>query len=123
MKCTGVLGCIYFSLKTEYNIINMKKSKEKIKNKEIIKTTMDKNIDKSNLKQANKIRMIINKEYKLIDLKNRKILVITVVEDEDKNISENKIPASSPIAQALVDKKVGDIIETKYSRYKILKLK
>ena len=54
---------------------------------------------------------ILNK----IKIKNKKtnvILEYTIVSETEANLKEGKLAVSSPIAMALIGKKVGDIVET-----------
>ena len=53
---------------------------------------------------------ILNK-VKIKNVKNNMVMTYTLVSDSEANIKEGKIAISTPIAQGLLGKKVGDIAE------------
>ena len=55
---------------------------------------------------------ILNK-VKIKNTKNNAIMTYTLVSDSEANLKEGKIAVSTPIAQGLMGKKVGDIVEIK----------
>ena len=55
---------------------------------------------------------ILNK-VKIKNIQNNTVMTYTLVADSEANLKENKIAVSTPIAQGLVGKKVGDIAEIK----------
>ncbi len=55
---------------------------------------------------------IMNK-VKIKNLQNKSVMTYTLVSDSEANLKENKIAVSTPIAQGLMGKKVGDIAEIK----------
>ena len=52
---------------------------------------------------------ILNK----VKIKNNAVMTYTLVSDSEANLKEGKIAVSTPIAQGLMGKKVGDIVEIK----------
>ena len=55
---------------------------------------------------------ILNK-VKIKNLANGAVMTYTLVSDSEANLKENKIAISTPIAQGLMGRKVGDIAEIK----------
>jgi len=55
---------------------------------------------------------ILNK-VKIKNVQNNAVMTYTLVADSEANLKENKIAISTPIAQGLMGKKVGDIVEIK----------
>ena len=55
---------------------------------------------------------ILNK-VKIKNVKNKAVMTYTLVSDTEANLKEGKIAISTPIAQGLLGKKVGDIAEIK----------
>lgn len=55
---------------------------------------------------------IMNK-VKIRNTKNNMVMTYTLVSEIEANLKENKIAVSTPIAQGLMGKKVGDIAEIK----------
>ena len=55
---------------------------------------------------------ILNK-VKIKNTKNNAVMTYTLVSDSEANLKEGKIAISTPIAQGLLGKKVGDIVEIK----------
>lgn len=55
---------------------------------------------------------ILNK-VKIKNVKNKAVTTYTLVSDSEANLKEGKIAISTPIAQGLLGKKVGDIAEIK----------
>lgn len=53
---------------------------------------------------------ILNK-VKIKNVKNNAIMTYTLVSDSEANLKEGKIAISTPIAQGLVGKKKGDVVE------------
>ena len=53
---------------------------------------------------------IMNK-VKIKNLQNKAVMTYTLVSDSEANLKENKIAVSTPIAQGLMGKRVGDIAE------------
>lgn len=53
---------------------------------------------------------ILNK-IKIKNTKNNAIMTYTLVADSEANLKEGKIAVSTPIAQGLMGKKVGDVVE------------
>lgn len=47
------------------------------------------------------------------NIKNQQLMTYTLVAESEANLKENKIAVSTPIAQGLMGKKVGDIAEIK----------
>ena len=50
---------------------------------------------------------------KIKNTKNNAVMTYTLVSDSEANLKEGKIAVSTPIAQGLMGKKVGDIVEIK----------
>ena len=67
-------------------------------------------IDESQLKSD--VVQIMSK-VKLKNTKAKATMTYTIVSDSEANLKENKIAISTPIAQGLLGKKVGDIAEIK----------
>lgn len=55
---------------------------------------------------------ILNK-VKIKNTKNNAVMTYMLVSDSEANLKEGKIAISTPIAQGLLGKKVGDIVEIK----------
>ena len=55
---------------------------------------------------------ILNK-VKIRNVKNKAVMTYTLVSDSEANIKGGKIAVSTPIAQGLMGKKVGDIVDIK----------
>lgn len=55
---------------------------------------------------------ILNK-VRIKNVKNKAVMTYTLVSDSEANLKEGKIAISTPIAQGLLGKKVGDIAEIK----------
>ena len=55
---------------------------------------------------------ILNK-VKIKNTKNNAVMTYTLVSDSEANLKEGKIAVSTPIAQGLMGKTVGDIVEIK----------
>lgn len=55
---------------------------------------------------------ILNK-VKIKNVQNNAVMTYTLVADSEADLKENKIAVSTPIAQGLMGKKVGDIVEIK----------
>lgn len=55
---------------------------------------------------------ILNK-VQIKNVKNNAVMTYTLVSDSESNLKEGKIAISTPIAQGLMGKKVGDIVEIK----------
>ena len=67
-------------------------------------------IDESQLKKD--VIQIMSK-VKIKNTKTNAIMTYTIVSDSESNLKENKIAISTPIAQGLMGKKVGDAVEIK----------
>lgn len=67
-------------------------------------------IDETQIKTD--VVQILNK-VKLKNLANGTVMTYTLVSDSEANLKENKIAISTPIAQGLMGKKVGDVAEIK----------
>jgi len=67
-------------------------------------------IDESRLTTDNV--QIMNK-VKIKNTKTKAIMSYTIVSDSEANLKQNKIAVSTPIAQGLVGKKVGDVVDIK----------
>lgn len=65
-------------------------------------------IDEAQIKTD--VVQIMNK-VKIKNLQNQAVMTYTLVSDSEANLKENKIAVSTPIAQGLMGKKVGDIAE------------
>jgi len=55
---------------------------------------------------------ILNK-VKIKNVQNNAVMSYTLVADSEANLKENKIAISTPIAQGLMGKKVGDVVDIK----------
>lgn len=55
---------------------------------------------------------ILNK-VKIKNVQNNAVMTYTLVADSEANLKENKIAISTPIAQGLMGKKVGDVVDIK----------
>ena len=67
-------------------------------------------IDESQLKTD--VVQIMNK-VKLKNTKTKAIMTYTIVSDTESNLKQNKIAVSTPIAQGLMGKKIGDVVDIK----------
>ena len=67
-------------------------------------------IDETQIKTD--VVQILNK-VKIKNLANGAVMTYTLVSDSEANLKENKIAISTPIAQGLMGKKVGDVAEIK----------
>ena len=67
-------------------------------------------IDESQLKTD--VVQIMSK-VKLKNTKLKTVMTYTIVSDSEANLKQNKIAVSTPIAQGLMGKKVGDIVNIK----------
>ena len=67
-------------------------------------------IDETQIKTD--VVQILNK-VTLKNLANGTVMTYTLVSDSEANLKENKIAISTPIAQGLMGKKVGDVAEIK----------
>ena len=67
-------------------------------------------IDETQIKTD--VVQILNK-VKLKNLANGAVMTYTLVSDSEANMKENKIAISTPIAQGLMGRKVGDVAEIK----------
>lgn len=67
-------------------------------------------IDESQLKTD--VVQIMNK-VKIKNTKTKAVMTYTIVSDSESNLKENKIAVSTPIAQGLMGKKVGDTVDIK----------
>lgn len=67
-------------------------------------------IDESKLK-TDTVQILSKMELK--DVKNGKKMVYTIVSESEANVREGRISVNTPIAQGLLGKKVGDIVEIK----------
>lgn len=65
-------------------------------------------IDESQLKTD--VVQIMNK-VKIKNTKTKTTMTYTIVSDSEANLKENKIAVSTPIAQGLMGKKVGDVVD------------
>ena len=52
-----------------------------------------------------------NNKVKIRNVKNNAVMTYMLVSDSEANLKEGKIAISTPIAQGLLGKKVGDIAE------------
>ena len=69
-------------------------------------------IDEAQIKTD--VVQIMNK-VKIKNLQNKAVMTYTLVSDSEANLKENKIAVSTPIAQGLMGKRVGDIAEIQVS--------
>jgi transcription elongation factor GreA len=67
-------------------------------------------IDESQLKTD--VVQIMNK-VRIKNTKTKAIMTYMIVSDSEANLKENKIAVSTPIAQGLIGKKVGDVVDIK----------
>lgn len=65
-------------------------------------------IDESRI-QTNEVQ-ILNK-VKIKNKKNNSVMTYTLVADSEANLKEGKIAVSTPIAQGLMGRKVGDVVD------------
>ena len=65
-------------------------------------------IDEAQIKTD--VVQIMNK-VKIKNLQDKAVMTYTLVSDSEANLKENKIAVSTPIAQGLMGKRVGDIAE------------
>ena len=61
--------------------------------------------------QTDEVQML--NKVKIKNVKNKAVMTYTLVSDSEANLKEGKIAISTPIAQGLLGKKVGDIAEIK----------
>ena len=64
----------------------------------------------------------IMSKVKITNLATRKSMTYTIVSESEANLKQGKISIKTPIAQGLLNKKVGDIVEIKVPRG-VIKLK
>lgn len=62
-------------------------------------------------RKADTVQLLSNVE--LTDLNKKRSLRFTIVSTHEANIKEGKISVKSPIAQALINKKKGDIVQVR----------
>ena len=55
-------------------------------------------------------------KVKLTNLTNKKSMTYTIVSESEANLKQGKISIKTPIAQGLLNKKVGDIVDIKVPR-------
>ena len=55
-------------------------------------------------------------EMKLTNLQNNKSMTYTIVSESEANLKQGKISIKTPIAQGLLNKKVGEAVEIKIPR-------
>lgn len=67
-------------------------------------------IDKSKIK-ADTVQILTTVEMK--NVKNGMVMKYTIVSESEANLREGKISSTTPIAQGLLGKKVGDVVEVK----------
>ena len=67
----------------------------------------------SNARLIDETRVQILNKVKIKNTKNNAVMTYTLVSDSEANLKEGKIAVSTPIAQGLMGKKVGDIVEIK----------
>jgi len=67
-------------------------------------------IDESQIKTD--VVQIMNK-VKIKNTRNNAVMTYSIVSDSEANLKENKLAVSTPIAQGLMGKKTGDIVEIK----------
>ena len=67
-------------------------------------------INESQLKKD--VIQIMNK-VKIKNTKTKAIMTYTIVSDSEANLKQNKIAVSTPIAQGLMGKKTGDVVDIK----------
>ena len=65
--------------------------------------------------KINRIKLTIA-EAKIIDMANKAKMNYTIVSESEANLKEGKISIKTPIAQGLLNKKVGEIVEIKIPR-------
>lgn len=58
-------------------------------------------------------------KVKLKNIKNGKTMTYTIVSESEANLKEGKIAVKTPIAQGLLGKKVGDVVEIQVPQGKI----
>lgn len=92
----------YDAAKEAQGLLEMKISllKEKIVNARLI--------DESRLGTDNV--QILNK-VQIKNMKNNQVMTYTLVSEHEANLKEGKLAINTPIAQALLGKKVGDVVE------------
>ena len=107
----------YDAAKEAQGLLEMKISKmqETIMNSRIL--------DKSQISIEN---IKILNTVKLKNLNNNSIMDITVVSESEANMKERKLSIMSPVGQAILGKKVGDIVEVRVPsgivKYEILNI-
>lgn len=67
-------------------------------------------IDKSKIK-ADVVQILTTVEMK--NVKNGMVMKYTIVSESEANLREGKISSTTPIAQGLLGKKVGDVVDVK----------
>ena len=67
-------------------------------------------IDKSKIK-ADTVQILTTVEMK--NVKNGMVMKYTIVSESEANLREGKISSTTPIAQGLLGKKVGDVVEVR----------
>ena len=67
----------------------------------------------SNARLIDETRVQTDEVQILNKVKNNAVMTYTLVSDSEANLKEGKIAVSTPIAQGLMGKKVGDIVEIK----------
>lgn len=55
-------------------------------------------------------------KVKITNLTNKKSMTYTIVSESEANLKQGKISIKTPIAQGLLNKKVGDVVEIKIPR-------
>ncbi|NLZ73220.1 MAG: transcription elongation factor GreA [Bacteroidales bacterium] len=73
-------------------------------------------IDESKL-NTDSVQMLT--KVKLKNIKNGKTMTYTIVSESEANLKEGKIAVKTPIAQGLLGKKVGDVVEIQVPQGKI----
>ncbi|NMA75013.1 MAG: transcription elongation factor GreA [Bacteroidales bacterium] len=73
-------------------------------------------IDESKL-NTDSVQMLT--KVKLKNTKNGKTMTYTIVSESEANLKEGKIAVKTPIAQGLLGKKVGDVVEIQVPQGKI----
>lgn len=94
----------YDAAKDAQGLLEMKiaKLKETISNSRIIDESK---IDTSQVRLLNKV--------KIKNLKNNAVMTYILVSESEADLKEGKISVSTPVAQGLIGKKVGDKVEIK----------
>ena len=55
-------------------------------------------------------------KVKITNMQNNKQMTYTIVSESEANLKQGKISIKTPIAQGLLNKKVGDVVEIKIPR-------